>query len=73
MCVTRELYSLLISSEGVGIVGSFFGVVLIARPQFLFGSVSGHQVPLPSDVAECAGRCSTGDTGTPEQRLIAVG
>lgn len=51
------------------LVLSLFGVVLIARPPFLFGTGSnGTGVPLTEEVTDSPARIVT-----PEQRLIAVG
>lgn len=52
------------------LVLSLFGVVLIARPPFIFGSSSGDapEVPSTSDTPDVPTR-----EVTPEQRLIAVG
>lgn len=49
------------------LVLSFFGVVLIARPEFLFGQNSNSTVLVDGHEAPSA------EKGTPTQRLIAVG
>jgi drug/metabolite transporter (DMT)-like permease len=56
-CKFSQAISVIIAVYGVLLVCSFFGVILIARPHFLFGSPKGE----PSEVV------------TPGQRMLSVG
>ena len=49
------------------LVFSFFGVVLIARPEFLFGRHSNNTVPIDGHDVPLS------EKGSPAQRLVAVG
>ncbi|KAI0808219.1 hypothetical protein C8Q74DRAFT_1231955 [Fomes fomentarius] len=68
----HEAFSWREASAGLA---SLLGVLLIARPAFLFGSAS-HRIPIPHDVAEIAravDEVAGGRIITSAQRMVAVG
>jgi len=65
--ILREKFTL---KEGIAGVFSLVGVVLIARPQFLFGTA--QQVPDHGHIVE-GGHGDPFERGTPAERLLAVG
>ena len=62
----------------LGSVASLVGVVLIARPAFLFG-VNRPDIPIPPDTGDLMLRAAAAEDGAPSdtvtagQRLVAVG
>lgn len=65
--VLKESFSM---SQGVAGVCSFAGVILIARPEFLFGKAAHDMIPPPETVIDIIARAMP---VTPSQRLGAVG